>query len=364
MPALLDALSARGATLSLLTHAQRDARRRVRVADRKAVAGCDRVEFAIGLTPCHDVDVSHPLVELTTSRVPRVPARAGGGLLGLCVSDHHDLRAGIAFRSSGGEPVIVGVVQQAGSAEVTKALEAAGGFTVRRDRARRTSSRAVRDGRAPVVVGRARRRSITSTKRAPRARRRGWRSMRRCSRPPAGSDAFTAGAAAGGAIGSRYIDWLVPGLLGMNIMSTGLWGVGFAIVNARTRKLLKRLVATPMSTRALPRVARPQPPGVSRARVHGARGLRLARVRRRRARVDRGAGRHRRHRRAVVRRPGAAREQPRADDRSGLGSAEPGDAADVGAVGRVLRVEQLSRRRCSRSFRRCRSPRSSTRCAA
>jgi ABC transporter DrrB family efflux protein len=48
-------------------------------------------------------------------------------------------------------------------------------------------------------------------------------------------------------VGSRYIDWLVPGLLGMNIMSTGLWGVGFAIVNARTKKLLKRLVATPMS---------------------------------------------------------------------------------------------------------------------
>jgi ABC-type multidrug transport system permease subunit len=48
-------------------------------------------------------------------------------------------------------------------------------------------------------------------------------------------------------VGSRYIDWLVPGLLGMNIMSTGLWGVGFAIVQARTRKLLKRLAATPMS---------------------------------------------------------------------------------------------------------------------
>jgi ABC-type multidrug transport system permease subunit len=49
------------------------------------------------------------------------------------------------------------------------------------------------------------------------------------------------------AIGSRYIDWLVPGLLGMNIMGTGLWGVGFAIVHARSRRLLKRLVATPMS---------------------------------------------------------------------------------------------------------------------
>ena len=46
--------------------------------------------------------------------------------------------------------------------------------------------------------------------------------------------------------GSRYIDWLIPGLLGMNIMGTGLWSVGFSVVVARTRKLLKRLMATPM----------------------------------------------------------------------------------------------------------------------
>jgi ABC-2 type transport system permease protein len=46
--------------------------------------------------------------------------------------------------------------------------------------------------------------------------------------------------------GSRYIDWLVPGLLGMNIMGTGLWSIGFHVVQARSRKLLKRLMATPM----------------------------------------------------------------------------------------------------------------------
>jgi ABC-2 type transport system permease protein len=47
--------------------------------------------------------------------------------------------------------------------------------------------------------------------------------------------------------GSRYIDFLIPGLLGMNIMGSGMWGVGFAIVDARRKKLLKRLVASPMS---------------------------------------------------------------------------------------------------------------------
>jgi ABC-2 type transport system permease protein len=46
--------------------------------------------------------------------------------------------------------------------------------------------------------------------------------------------------------GSRYIDWLVPGLLGMNVMMTGLWGIAFSIGMSRTRKLIKRLSATPM----------------------------------------------------------------------------------------------------------------------
>jgi ABC-2 type transport system permease protein len=49
--------------------------------------------------------------------------------------------------------------------------------------------------------------------------------------------------------GSRYIDFLVPGLLGLNLMSSGMWGIGFVIVEMRTRKLIKRLLATPMKKR-------------------------------------------------------------------------------------------------------------------
>lgn len=46
--------------------------------------------------------------------------------------------------------------------------------------------------------------------------------------------------------GARYIDFLIPGLLGMNLMSTGMWSISFTVVNARMKKLLKRLIATPM----------------------------------------------------------------------------------------------------------------------
>jgi len=46
--------------------------------------------------------------------------------------------------------------------------------------------------------------------------------------------------------GARYIDFLIPGLLGMNLMNSGMWGIGFALVDLRQRKLLKRYVASPM----------------------------------------------------------------------------------------------------------------------
>jgi ABC-2 type transport system permease protein len=46
--------------------------------------------------------------------------------------------------------------------------------------------------------------------------------------------------------GSRYIDFLIPGLLGMNLMGTGIWSLAFSVTTARNRRILKRLIATPM----------------------------------------------------------------------------------------------------------------------
>jgi ABC-type multidrug transport system permease subunit len=59
-------------------------------------------------------------------------------------------------------------------------------------------------------------------------------------------DAVATTAVTSSAPGSRYIDFLIPGLLGMNLMNSGMWGIGFALVDMRQRKLLKRFVATPM----------------------------------------------------------------------------------------------------------------------
>jgi ABC transporter DrrB family efflux protein len=49
--------------------------------------------------------------------------------------------------------------------------------------------------------------------------------------------------------GGRYIDWVIPGLIGLNLLSTGMWGIGFGLVQMRSKKQLKRLVSTPMRKR-------------------------------------------------------------------------------------------------------------------
>jgi ABC-2 type transport system permease protein len=63
------------------------------------------------------------------------------------------------------------------------------------------------------------------------------------------TDAFTPGETTLTEPGARYVDFLVPGLLGMNLMGTGMWGIGFSLVVARNGNLLKRLVAAPVRRR-------------------------------------------------------------------------------------------------------------------
>jgi hypothetical protein len=63
--------------------------------------------------------------------------------------------------------------------------------------------------------------------------------------------------------GARYVDFLVPGLVGMTIMSAGMWGIGWVIVEDRQKKLLRRM-GDPMRA-AIP--ARLRPRSTARARV-------------------------------------------------------------------------------------------------
>jgi ABC-2 type transport system permease protein len=189
---------------------------------------------------------SHPLIELTKARFREFLREPEAVFWVFAFPVIMTCALGVAFRSSGDEPVIVGVIDGPASAAVTETLARAGGFTIRAIPAGEVE-RAIRDGRAPVVVepGAPPTYHFDAARAESDAARRAVDAA--LQRAAGRVDVFQAGERTIAAIGSRYVDWLVPGLLGMNIMSTGLWGVGFSIVTARTKKLLKRLVATPMS---------------------------------------------------------------------------------------------------------------------
>src|SRR4249920_1941009 len=94
---------------------------------------------------------SHPLVELTVARFREFLREPEAVFWVFAFPVIMTCALGIAFRSRGNEPVIVGVVEQSGGDELARQLEQAGGFTVRRLPLEEVD-RAVRDGRAPVVV--------------------------------------------------------------------------------------------------------------------------------------------------------------------------------------------------------------------
>jgi ABC-2 type transport system permease protein len=189
---------------------------------------------------------SHPLIELTLARFREFLREPEALFWVFAFPIIMTCALGVAFRSRGAEPVTIAVVQAPGADAVVAALEQSGGFTVRHIEPG-DIDRTVRDGRAPVVVepGTPPRYYYDEARAESQAARLAVDAA--LQRGAGRKDVFQAVDRPVAAVGSRYIDWLVPGLLGMNIMGTGVWGVGFSIAHARARKLLKRLVATPMS---------------------------------------------------------------------------------------------------------------------
>lgn len=157
----------------------------------------------------------------------------------------------IAFRNRPAEVVQVGVITIPGGAadSVAARLQRDSGFAVTRLADDSAARSAIRTGRVAVVAvpmqdGRVEYRFDDTRPESQLARL-------------AVDDAIQRGAGRRDPVGvseqrvrehgSRYIDFLVPGLLGMNIMGGGMWSIGFSIVESRRKRLLKRLIATPMS---------------------------------------------------------------------------------------------------------------------
>ncbi|MEO5567670.1 MAG: ABC transporter permease [Gemmatimonadaceae bacterium] len=156
---------------------------------------------------------------------------------------------GIAFRNKPAEIVHVGVVQEAAADSVVASLRASKALAVELVPTIDSGLSSMRNGKIALVVQVRGPRSVDYRFDDTRPDARTARMLvddaiqRGAGRadPTATSDSLVRES------GSRYIDFVIPGLLGMNIMGGSIWGVGFAIVDARRKKLLKRLVATPMS---------------------------------------------------------------------------------------------------------------------
>lgn len=188
----------------------------------------------------------HPLFELTLVRVREFTREPEAVFWVIVFPLVLAFALGIAFRSKGEEAVRAGVVAGDGSEAVVAALADDPGIQTRVVAPDHVDL-ALRDGDVQVVVLPGDPPVYRFDPTRPESRLARVVVDGALQRAAGRQDRFTADEETLDVVGSRYIDWLVPGLLGMNIMGTGMWGVGFAIVWARTKKLLKRLAATPMS---------------------------------------------------------------------------------------------------------------------
>jgi ABC-2 type transport system permease protein len=188
----------------------------------------------------------HPLIELTLARLREFVREPEAVFWVIVFPIVMAFALGIAFRTKGDEVVFAGVVQGPGSEEMMAVLQAAPGMQVRSVPPERGDV-PLRDGEVQVLVIPGEPPTYRYDPTRPESRLARLAVDSALQRAAGRADRFTAGEQKLQVVGARYIDWLIPGLLGMNIMGTGLWGIGYGIVWARTKKLLKRLAATPMS---------------------------------------------------------------------------------------------------------------------
>ena len=157
---------------------------------------------------------------------------------------------GIAFRNRPAETVKIGVVAPASAVgdSMAASLDASEQLDVERFASDDSAQLALNSGSVALVVARDSTGAVEYRfdPSRPEARTARLLANEATQRAAGRSDPIAVRDANVTARGSRYIDFLIPGLLGMNIMGGGIWSIAFSVVTARNKKLLKRLVATPM----------------------------------------------------------------------------------------------------------------------
>jgi ABC-type multidrug transport system permease subunit len=190
-------------------------------------------------------DVRHPIIELSLARLREWVREPEAIFWAFVFPIVMSVALAVAFPGQESRPVIVGVTDGPGAATIRGALEGAEGVTLR-DVSAGDELRVIRDGEVHVIVVPGDPPTYRFDPNRAEARLARLVVDEALKRAAGRTDPWAAREEPIVVAGSRYIDWLIPGLLGMNIMSTGMWGIGFSIVQARLRKLLKRLAASPM----------------------------------------------------------------------------------------------------------------------
>lgn len=152
---------------------------------------------------------------------------------------------GVAFRNKPPEPLPVGI--EAGAAATSRQAALAASNRLRPEILEREPARAgLRSGKLALVVLATEPPTYWSDPTRPESRLARLEVDAALEQAAGRTDAFTPSELAMTEKGSRYVDFLIPGLLGMNLMGTGMWAIGFSLVQQRAGKLLKLFVASPM----------------------------------------------------------------------------------------------------------------------
>jgi len=188
---------------------------------------------------------SHPLIELALARLREFAREPEAVFWAFIFPILLSVTMAAAFPGSGSKPAVVGIEPGPRAAAIRDTLVHAPGVTVR-DIPPGGEPRALREGELHLLVvptqpptyrfdpareeSRVARLLVDAALKNAAGRRDPWEAREEPLQ----------------VAGSRYVDWLIPGIVGLTIMGTSMWGIGFSIVQSRMRKLLKRLVASPM----------------------------------------------------------------------------------------------------------------------
>jgi ABC-type multidrug transport system permease subunit len=187
----------------------------------------------------------HPLVELTLARLREFVREPEALFWSFLFPIVMSVAMAIAFPSSGSRPIRVGVAPGAAAEALRRAVGPDAAVVVR-EVAPDEELRRLREGDVHVIVrpgepptyrfdpnreeSRLARLVLDDVLKRAAGRAEPWHAR---------EDAIAIA-------GSRYVDWLIPGIVALGIMNNSMWSIGFMTVQARLRKLLKRLVASPM----------------------------------------------------------------------------------------------------------------------